>query len=490
MSRLLILAIGAEAFFRTKPNFVCPSEHELSSVPDNCPSRPKYDAIYNSSITAVTPPRHPGPSEQMHAIRDVLLASIQTKKKFAISPFTTHKHDTLSNRIDVPFGLRIDTATLCQYISLAKQQIGNIDTIVYMYKNKNLEGYIHRGTDAYLNDYSNLTMTKKTKSFNMKPFVSKLLPHEKADDVGQFFIENKIGYDNGGKIVLAHAVDWIYGDLSKPIDEGGVYRGNNKDSSRGGLSDVPEMSYEEAKDLNIDLDLLKDVYRMTPHARFIQDLAKDFMVKFKMTGEFTGLHFRFNYGDFFGSEEEMTFGTSGRKLHTDVFANLLVVLKEPLYLLDRLTAYIDKNMPKAKKLIFLTSPYNIAEKMSEILQKQGGTHNGYRFITTLDTAKFLEDYRNCEVVDSWYGEVLSQMEKELMIYSKMFLRARPSNWSFNVQSHRFVKYDSLPYDRVMTDVFKVDDEIPSVEELKKLPYVKPEWFTETVTDETDTTDAL
>ena len=63
-----------------------------------------------------------------------------------------------------------------------------------------------------------------------------------------------------------------------------------------------------------------------------------------------------------------------------------------------------------------------------------------------------------------------------MVHSETFLRARPSNWSFNVQAHRFASEKSLKYDRVMTDIFKVDGEIPDVESLKKLPYVKSEWF--------------
>jgi len=478
----LALLTQTTAFLLKTSNFKCPTEKSLSLIPNSCPSDPKYKAgTDKSSLIAVTPPRHPGPSEQLHAIRDVILASIQTKTRFALNKFTIHKHDTLSKRIDVPFGLRVDIPTLCEYINLEPEKTGTIDSLVYMMKNQQLEGYIKRGTNAYLQNYSNLTVKNDTKIFHMQPFISKLLPTFKNESVKNFFIENKISKKPNvrvrhSKIVIAHAVDWIYGDLTKPIDEGGVYRLNNKNSSKGGLSSVPDMSNEEAKLLGIDLPLLRDVYKMTPHSQFIKDLAKDFMKVHGMK-KFIGLHFRFNYEDFFGQEDKMVIGSSrGRKLNTDIFANLLTVLKEPLYLLDRLTAYAKVNLPKGNNLIFLTSPYNIAEKLSEILKSRNGTHNGYQFITTIDTANFLGGYRNCDVIDSWFGEVLSQMEKELMIYSETFLRARPSNWSFNVQAHRFASGKSLKYDRVMTDIFKVDGKIPDVESLKKLPYVKSEWF--------------
>ena len=53
----------------------------------------------------------------MHAIRDVILATIQLRKKFALTRVSTHKHDKLSNEIKVPLGLRVDLQTLCSYVN-------------------------------------------------------------------------------------------------------------------------------------------------------------------------------------------------------------------------------------------------------------------------------------------------------------------------------------------------------------------------------------
>ena len=66
-----------------------------------------------------------------------------------------------------------------------------------------------------------------------------------------------------------------------------------------------------------------------------------------------------------------------------------------------------------------------------------------------------------------------------ILYSKAFFRARPSNWSFNVQGHRTAHYQKLEDDRYMYDLFKKDDgQMPTVQELKELAFVDASWLQE------------
>jgi len=75
-------------------------------------------------------------------------------------------------------------------------------------------------------------------------------------------------------------------------------------------------------------------------------------------------------------------------------------------------------------------------------------------ITSIDTTKFLKrEIAGCTLLESYMGDILSTFEKEILLNSSAFYRARPSNWSFNVQGQRFATHDELPYDRTIFDVF-------------------------------------
>ena len=60
------------------------------------------------------------------------------------------------------------------------------------------------------------------------------------------------------------------------------------------------------------------------------------------------------------------------------------------------------------------------------------------------------------MVDFYFGDILSTLEKEMMLLSRVFYRARPSNWSFNVQGHRFSEreFEEIRHDRVIFDVLE------------------------------------
>ena len=61
----------------------------------------------------------------------------------------------------------------------------------------------------------------------------------------------------------------------------------------------------------------------------------------------------------------------------------------------------------------------------------------------------------CAIIDKIFGDILSTLEKEIMVRSLVFFRVRPSNWSFNVQGQRFAIYgnENIMHDRVIFDIF-------------------------------------
>jgi len=455
-------------------HFTCPSVESLETVPKNCPEVPRYYALYNSSIMSVTPPRHPGPSEQMHALRDVLMATIQLRKKFAITRLTTHKHDELSKNAKVPMGVRVNLETLCQYVNLVPEPTGEIDTIVYMYKSEKLDNYIMGNFKKYLRDYSNgLYETDKTKKFYMTPFVNRMIPRSPTEDMVEFFRKNGINYSGGGSIILDHAIDWIYASTVEAIDRGGVYRAPSISPEN---TYAPNMKWSRARNRQIDLPLIKDVYRATGHPLFIQQLAQEFLQLHGITPyNFIGIHFRYNVRDFFG--KDLNLGASGRKMDAQTTGNIMISLKYPPYFLKQVIQYANRELVGIGRKVFIASPYNIAEGFASAA---GRNHfvKGYEFYTTKDSTAFLEAKRSgCEVIDTWFGEVMSEFEKEILIYAKAYFRSRPSNWSFNVQGHRTAHYETLEDDRYTYDLFKKDDgKIPSIEELKELEFVDDSWL--------------
>merc|ERR1712110_1320234 len=145
-------------------------------------------------------------------------------------------------------------------------------------------------------------------------------------------------------------------------------------------------------------------------------------------------------------------GASGRKLDSTTTASIILALKYPPHFFQSIVNYAERVLPSDhQKAVLITSPFNIADEFHKV----GRDFKGYKFFTTHDTMDFLTRHRqDCEAIDNWFGEVLSELEKELLIYAKAFFRARPSNWSFNVQGHRTAKFDTLDHDRYIYDLFK------------------------------------
>ena len=62
--------------------------------------------------------------------------------------------------------------------------------------------------------------------------------------------------------------------------------------------------------------------------------------------------------------------------------------------------------------------------------------------TSLDTEQFLrENSQDCDVIQRFFGDVLSTLEKDILSWGKVFFRTRPSNWSFNLQGRRMARYE-------------------------------------------------
>lgn len=143
----------------------------------------------------------------------------------------------------------------------------------------------------------------------------------------------------------------------------------------------------------------------------------------------------------------------------EISNHLQQTLKNPVYFLDLLLPHIEKNFENYTgnandfKTIFITSPADVAKEFKNIGSR---IYKGYKIFTTNDSEEFMRKYsENCELLKVLFGDVVSTFEKEVIVQSLSFYRTRPSNWSFNVQGHRFARYTSeeLRYDRVIYDVF-------------------------------------
>ena len=178
------------------------------------------------------------------------------------------------------------------------------------------------------------------------------------------------------------------------------------------------------------------------------------------------MHWRFNPGDIFSKDflnSNATFEHIDKERGARVIgiSQMLIQLihkcmHNPDYLLEQLIQHIEKQFEKDKivvKTIFITSPIEVAD----MLAKVGRTFRGYTIFTTIDTHDFLSRYRDCETVDQLYGDILSTLEKEILVQSFAYYRTRPSNWSFNVQAHRWAKQvPGLKFDSVIYDIFVSD----------------------------------
>ena len=147
-------------------DFLCPTFHQLNNLPDNCNTREKlYPSVYKSAIYPIYPPRNPGPSEQTHGVKDVIMATVQLGKEFMLSNFTSHKTDG-SKTNNIPFGARIDINKFCDLTELnhpdsVKHKTSNffnakLQTVIMISEKPSKLGWEKMQLVNYLKSYSEL----------------------------------------------------------------------------------------------------------------------------------------------------------------------------------------------------------------------------------------------------------------------------------------------------------------------------------------------
>lgn len=247
-------------------------------------------------------------------------------------------------------------------------------------------------------------------------------------------------------------------------------------------------SHLVAKDHRINEELVKDSFLATSHPKFIKNLAIKFIqdvLGFENYKKYIAIHYRFNMGDFFNhefvnitlenetksenksendsenkhienknstSDSHKTYNFRGIDQLTSV--ELQKVLKNSTYLLDKMVDYFERYpqiLQHLNKVIYIAAPRNIKFEYSN-----GAMYRSFKIFTNDDLQTFLTAFiDNCWVYREYFGDILSTVDKELMINSRIFLRSRPSNWSFNSQGRRYTyhKHKFMQHDRVVFDLF-------------------------------------
>ena len=498
---------------------LCPSMLELQTLPKSCknPSKnpPKYQKTHNSSFYPIWAPnkgpfntKNLGPSEQMQGLKHIFMLTAILGKSLYMSNFSIHRSDESSKFHAVPFGVRVDVENLCGYLKIEEEPLGDerffeteLDDII-LFSDLNLKkeegpdkGYFINDTiKEYLHKYTSKPHTVKLKkpkliNENMEKFKEKIYEHypkSRKENITAAFERRGLldAESKSPKIIgISHSFNYIFGKTYKLIDDGGAYVYREDHNSINGESKPPNMTVLEAKEeLNMDWNLVADSYLATAHPKFIKFLAEKFLESIgvvrngnenedftvnssNMVYDFTGIHFRFNPGDFFLSDFMKTKPELTRQKGLDLgtVKNLQKSLKNSTYFYEKLYDFLnltrrehanDDSPFRIPHFVYIASPINISKKFKSKAEK----YKKLSIFTTLDLINFLEPFsNNCQILKNYFGDILSTIEKEIMILSKLFLRSRPSSWSFNVQGHRNFKLgpELVKYDRVVFDVFGI-----------------------------------
>ena len=399
-----------------------------------------------------------------------------------ISNFSSHKHDDSITTV-IPFGARINLNSLCDLTEIAHPGFVNNESSEF--HNENLDFFILMNEKPKLLKWEKGEVKKylKTSSilnFNISDenrFVvlpgANYLSYPKNDDqnLEKVFIEHGIRYDSPKIIGLAHSYNWMYKTSYKLIDAGGIYRFRNSVKADGHAPNFTKT--ESLQKLGIDSELYRQVYLHTGYPEFVEVLVDQFLKEVFGEKQFIGVHWRFDEGDFFAQTKfankipynendgvPKKYVSIGRAkgLNPKSTAALYKTIHDPEYFLDLLIPHVEENLSTNNsntkiKTIFIASPVSTSQ-----LFQQKSSYKNYKIFTTSDTHKFLKNIlhkQNCTLLIDMFGDILSTFEKEILLRSLAFYRTRPSNWSFNVQGHRWANYkaDDLVHDRVIFDVF-------------------------------------
>ena len=183
------------------------------------------------------PPRSPGPSEQTHAIREVIMAVIKMRKSLTISNFTTHFTDKLSSTSVVPPGARINLKNLCKLVTLEVQN-QKLDTVMIV--GKRLDDRWKKYTEDYTNFKPDIVNGTKfgrphvyTSNYTIYECCSLIpnmrylhFPKHANNDIFMKFQELGFQYSskNTTLIGVASAQNLMFANTLGFIDAGGTYR--------------------------------------------------------------------------------------------------------------------------------------------------------------------------------------------------------------------------------------------------------------------------
>ena len=315
-----------------------------------------------------------------------------------------------------------------------------------------------------------------------KGLIYDIIPRKSTNSLEKLFIERNLRYDSPNVIGMANPHTWIYKGFYKLIDAGGAYRQMNPINADG---HAPKSNFTRAeKYLNTNFNLIKDLYRHTGHPKFIKQLAVNFIQTYFENINYVGVHWRFNTDDFLGIGQKTSalykikealindinqtniiddpktrqILGAGKGIPSSMRIEIFKTLLKPEYFLNKLIPHFEKHLGNETNIIFISSPQNVAEIFNKIGRNFIYQNRTFKIFTGIDTFQYLKSQAyskstSCELLKEYLGDVLSTFEKELMVLSKSFYRARPSNWSFNVQGQRFGLYKDLSHDRVIYDVF-------------------------------------
>ena len=251
---------------------------------------------------------------------------------------SVNKHDKQSTVRRVPFGARVDTSRLCQFISLAPPPKNLTRAIIVTEMNKEAYEKDKINIEEYFREiFREVNVTKRAAKFlNFQKFPAQTfdqIPKDLKNSLGWWAFENNVTkYPDVMGVGMAY--NWIFANVFNLIDSGGVYRVMN---AVRGESGPPKFSDQEAEEMfNLNQGLIKEVFEATIHPKFVRDLADKF-IKEVMSLEdrhgFIGLHFRFNPGDFFASDflKRDEYANAGNHMHKTIIVHIHRSLSRPGY---------------------------------------------------------------------------------------------------------------------------------------------------------------
>ena len=291
-------------------------------------------------------------------------------------------------------------------------------------------------------------------------------PKTESENFTAVFAQNEILQEN--VVGIAHPYNWIYKNLTKIIDSGGVYR----EMDSGAPSKPPDYSDEQVEVLfSVNQPLIKAVYKHSPNPKFVAQLVDEFLEEYGLKTNqknMVGVHWRFNDCDFLEcgaakKSSEEGFVNFMRGVDKSASKHVFKSLKDPEYFIKALvndlktmnTTVLTTDSTTDFNTIIICSPINAAYLFHKFSHQK--YNNKFTILTTVHTKKFLTDRRSsCGMLNDLFGDIHSTFEKELMLRVGAFYRMRPSNWSFDVQGQRFANMNAseLRNDRVIYDVFK------------------------------------